>query len=60
MTGSAPNPSSTGLVYCIIVTYNGIAWVEKCLNSLIRSSYPLTVLVVDNCSTDSTVPTIRE
>ena len=41
-------------VYCIIVTYNGMRWIKKCLESLRGNSYPLHVIVVDNGSTDAT------
>jgi len=41
----------------IIVTYNGMQWIEKCLNS-ISSKYE--IVVVDNNSTDNTVSFIEE
>ena len=46
-------------VYCIIVTYNGIKWIEKCLNSLKNSNYPLKVIIIDNHSTDNTCEIIE-
>lgn len=46
-------------IYSIIVTYNGGRWIEKCLNSLIGSSYPTKIIVVDNGSKDSTVSLVR-
>jgi N-acetylglucosaminyl-diphospho-decaprenol L-rhamnosyltransferase len=39
-------------VFVIIVTYNPINWVEKCFESLVNSSIPLHIIVVDNGSTD--------
>ena len=45
---------------CIIVTYNGSQWIEQCLQSLANSSCPLTVLVIDNGSTDNTLEIVRE
>jgi len=41
-------------VYIIIVTYNGMRWIDKCLDSLKESKYPSTMLVIDNHSSDGT------
>lgn len=41
--------------YIIIVTYNGVNWIEKCINS--TSGFP--VIVIDNNSTDGTVDVIK-
>jgi GT2 family glycosyltransferase len=48
------------IVYTIIVTYNGRTWIEKCLNSLLNSSYSNHIVVIDNCSSDDTVPFIKQ
>ncbi len=48
------------LIYTIIVTYNGCRWVDFCLGSLRKSSIQTIPLVIDNCSTDTTVAYIRE
>lgn len=42
-------------IYIIIVTYNSMKWMEKCLSSLRASHYPLHIVVIDNCSKDNTV-----
>ncbi|SFD02542.1 glycosyltransferase family 2 protein [Algibacter pectinivorans] len=42
--------------YIIIVSYNGIKWLEKCLNSCCDYK----VIVVDNASTDHTVAFIKK
>ena len=47
-------------VYAIIVTYNGDKWIEKCLGSLRDSTLPLSVLVIDNASTDKTVNIVKQ
>lgn len=39
-------------VYVIIVTYNGMKWIDWCLQSLRQSTLPLVPIVIDNCSTD--------
>lgn len=44
----------TPVIYVILVTYNGIRWVDACLGSLRRSTVPLRTVVVDNGSTDGT------
>ncbi|UOK43753.1 MULTISPECIES: glycosyltransferase family 2 protein [Flavobacterium] len=46
-------------VYCIIVTYNGMKWIEKCLSSLKEDAIDLTIVVVDNNSDDETVTFIK-
>ena len=46
-------------MYFIIVTYNGLRWIERCLESVYNSNNP-NVIVVDNASTDETVAFIRK
>jgi len=41
-------------ILAIVVTYNGVKWIDKCFNSLINSSTPIHILVIDNASTDNT------
>lgn len=43
----------------IIVTYNGASWIEKCIKSLLSSSMKTEIWVIDNCSSDQTVPIIK-
>ena len=47
-------------VFVIIVTYNGSKWIEKCINSLLRSNYPVNIVVIDNCSTDDSVERLKQ
>jgi GT2 family glycosyltransferase len=47
-------------IYTIIVTYNGMKWIEECLNSILNSSIPVFIIVVDNYSTDGTIKFIKE
>lgn len=47
-------------VFAIIVTYNGIPWIERCLKSLLKTDIDLEVIVVDNASSDSTPQLIEE
>ena len=47
-------------VYAVIVTYNGMQWIDKSISSLINSSISVNIIVVDNCSTDNTVNYIKE
>ena len=43
----------------IIVTYNGMKWLERCLSSLTASSVASDVFIVDNGSTDGSQDYIR-
>ncbi|CAD5344980.1 hypothetical protein FLA105535_04994 [Flavobacterium bizetiae] len=43
----------------IIVTYNGMKWIGDCLSSVLNSSISISVIVVDNFSTDGTVEFIK-
>lgn len=46
-------------IFVIIVTYNGMKWIEDCLNSVSKSTIPVTTIVIDNNSTDQTVDYIK-
>lgn len=43
----------------VIVTYNGMKWIDNCLNSILNSSIPVSIIVVDNCSSDGTIEFIK-
>src|SRR5690606_32751995 len=47
-------------VLSIIVTYNFEPWLDKCLSSLLHSSYPTDIIIIDNASQDNTVKLIRQ
>jgi GT2 family glycosyltransferase len=47
-------------VFVIIVTYNGSKWIEKCINSLLHSVYPIEIIVIDNSSTDDSVELLKQ
>ncbi len=47
------------LIYSIVVTFNGIKWIDKCISSLINSSASTRILVIDNKSTDGTLDHVR-
>lgn len=55
MIAQTPAPK----VYAVIVTHNGEKWIEKCLQSLLASEYPVDVIVVDNVSTDRTPQLVK-
>lgn len=44
----------------VIVTFNGEIWLRKNLNSVLNSSYPVDIIIVDNASTDETINIIKE
>ncbi|MBX2982317.1 MAG: glycosyltransferase family 2 protein [Flavobacteriales bacterium] len=43
----------------VIVTYNGMLWIERCLASVLESIGAVDIVVVDNGSTDGTQDRIR-
>ncbi|GAA4280807.1 glycosyltransferase family 2 protein [Gaetbulibacter aestuarii] len=47
-------------VFIIIVSYNGEHWIEKNLQSLRQSIYPVSTIVIDNKSTDTTVSLVQK
>lgn len=47
-------------VSIIIVTWKGMKWIEKCLNSIRQSNYPATVFIIDNNSPDETPDFIEQ
>ncbi len=47
-------------VFVIIVTYNGMEWIERCLGSLVNQSICVEIIVVDNGSTDGTNKYIKQ
>ncbi len=47
-------------VFTIIVTYNGMEWIERCLNSLRVSTVQTHVIVIDNLSSDETANFIQQ
>ena len=46
-------------ILVIIVTYNALKWIKKGLKSVEKSSLPADVLLIDNGSTDGTLPLVR-
>jgi len=48
------------MIVSIIVTHNGMQWYEKCFSSLLNSTIPNEIIVVDNASNDDTVKFIKE
>lgn len=56
VTALAPVPR----IACVIVSYNGAAWIAQCLQSLRDSrDVALQLIVVDNASADETVAIVR-
>lgn len=46
-------------VLTIIVTYNSMEWIDRCLSSVMESIVPSDIIVIDNLSKDDTVSYIR-
>lgn len=49
----------TKSIHVIIVTWNGMKWIKRCLDALHESTYPVKVIIVDNGSMDNTVNFVR-
>lgn len=47
-------------ILVIVVTYNGLKWMDRCLGSLRESEEPVDVMVIDNGSSDGTPDHIRK
>ena len=47
-------------ILVVIVTYNGMQWLERCLDSVFSSNVPADVFVCDNGSTDSSADFIAD
>lgn len=47
-------------VFAVVVTYNGMKWLDRCLGNLGFSEVPVSPIVVDNASTDGTPDYIAE
>ena len=44
----------------VVVTYNGEVWIRKNIDSLLKSNYPIDIIVVDNASTDNSISLLKE
>ena len=47
-------------LFVIIVTYNGMKWIKKCIKSVLESTIVPTILLIDNNSADGTVNFVRK
>jgi len=47
-------------VLVVIITYNGMQWIERCLGSVLNSSIDVDAFIVDNGSTDGTQEYIKK
>jgi GT2 family glycosyltransferase len=55
------NLEKNPLVSIIIVNYNGIKFIERCLSSVLNSDYPnFEVIFVDNASTDGSYELVKK
>ena len=44
----------------VVVTYNGEIWIKKNIDSLLKSNYPIDIIIVDNASTDQSITLLKE
>lgn len=47
-------------IHVIIVTYNGMKWIEKCLKSVALSDMSVKIILIDNKSTDGTADFVKK
>lgn len=47
-------------VFVVIVTYNGAHWIDKNISSLLNSTYPVSIIAIDNNSTDNSVALLEK
>ena len=50
----------TAAVSVVIVTYQGQPWIERCIRSINASTIQPHIIVVDNCSSDSTCEIVEQ
>jgi GT2 family glycosyltransferase len=47
-------------ILVIIVTFNGMRWIDRCIDSVRKSDVPADILAIDNGSTDGTVERLQK
>lgn len=47
-------------ILVIVVTYNGMKWIDRCLGSVYGHLLPVDIMVIDNASSDGTADYIKE
>ncbi|MBN2485924.1 MAG: glycosyltransferase family 2 protein [Bacteroidales bacterium] len=47
-------------IFAIIVAYNGMQWYKKCFDSIAGADIPISIVVIDNNSTDGTPGYIKQ
>lgn len=47
-------------VFIVLVTYNGAHWIDKNITSLLNSSYPVSIIAIDNNSTDNSMALLKK
>ncbi|MCW3974818.1 MAG: glycosyltransferase [Candidatus Bathyarchaeota archaeon] len=47
-------------VSIMVINYNGLKWLDKCLSSIVKTNYPnFDVYLLDNCSIDNSVDYVK-
>ena len=47
-------------VYAVVVTFNAMPWIDRCISSLLNSDISVNTIVIDNCSSDDTCSHIKK
>ena len=54
------SPTLNKKIFVVIVTYNGAKWIDKNITSLLNSSYPVSIIAIDNNSSDNSVALLEK
>ena len=57
-SASSFKPTASSEIIVVVPVFNGVDIVERCINSVLKSDPTLKILVVDDCSTDSSMFTL--
>lgn len=47
-------------IFAVVVSYNGLKWYDRCFGSLEKSDIPVSIVVVDNASTDNSIVFLKK
>lgn len=46
-------------ILVIVITYNGMKWIDRCIQSILASTIDTNIFIIDNGSTDNTIEHIK-
>ena len=60
MSGKMKSETKRSDTCCIIVTYNAMKWIDRCIGSILASDQKSDIILIDNCSSDDTLAHIEK